>query len=54
MKWQDELSAAERKKLQAALARRDKYRDEYNALRLKLKSKADAIIRARRSKPPST
>lgn len=52
MTWQEKLSASERRKLDAARNRRDKFADEYKALRLKLKSKADALIRAEKAKTP--
>lgn len=50
--WKEQLTAGDLKKL---TRRKEKFREassEYNALRLKLKSKADALIRAEKAKTP--
>ena len=49
MTWQDYLKPAERRQLARAQAARDKKADDYNALRIKLKARADSRIRTKKA-----
>lgn len=49
MTWRDYLSKKEQSELERAERKRDKARAEYNAVRVKLKSRADARIRKERT-----
>jgi hypothetical protein len=49
MTWQDYLSKKERAELDRAERKRDKARADYNAIRSRLKSRADARIRKQRA-----
>lgn len=50
MTWQDKLTKRERAELDRAAAKRDKAKDEYNAVRAKLKNRADARLRVERKR----
>ena len=50
MTWKDELNRQERAELDKAESKRDEARDAYNAVRLKLKTRADARLRRKRGR----
>lgn len=50
MTWRDYLSKKEQAELDRAERARDKARSDYNAVRAKLKSRADARIRKARAR----